>query len=178
MKIAIIGYSGSGKSTLARQLADLYKIPVLFLDTVQFLPSWVERDEDEGRLIVRKFMQNDSWVIDGNYEKFFQKERLEQADKIIFLNFPRIVCLYRALMRYFRYRNTSRESMTKGCIEKIDLEFIWWILHKGRNRKKIDDYKQIVSSYEYKTIVLKNQKQVDEYIEQIQNSFSLTKSPC
>ncbi|WP_334304908.1 AAA family ATPase, partial [Romboutsia sp. 1001216sp1] len=52
MKIAIIGYSGSGKSTLARKLAKYYKAPVLFLDTVNFLPNWIERDRDEGRLIV------------------------------------------------------------------------------------------------------------------------------
>ena len=44
MKIAILDYSGSGKSTLARQLGDYYKAPAPFLDTVQFLPNWVERD--------------------------------------------------------------------------------------------------------------------------------------
>lgn len=45
MKIAILGYSGSGKSTQARQLANDYKMPVLFLDTVHFLPNWVEREK-------------------------------------------------------------------------------------------------------------------------------------
>jgi len=118
MKIAILGYSGSGKSTLARHLAGYYKIPVLFLDTVNFLPNWVERDRDEGRLIVWNFIQNDSWVIDGNYGDFFQRERLEQADKIIFMNFPRRVCIYRAFQRYLKYKNTTREDMAKGCIEK------------------------------------------------------------
>ena len=76
MKIAILGYSGSGKSELAGQLSDYYKVPVLFLDTVNFLPNWVERDKDDARLIVWKFMQNESWIIDGNYNDFFQKERL------------------------------------------------------------------------------------------------------
>ncbi len=73
MKIAILGYSGSEKSTLAGQLADYYKIPVLFLDTVQFLPNWVERDKNEGRSIVWDFMQNNSWVIDGIIIIFFKK---------------------------------------------------------------------------------------------------------
>ena len=168
MKIAILGYSGSGKSTLARHLADHYKIPVLFLDTVQFLPNWAERDKNEARSMVWEFMQNGSWVIDGNYHDFYQKERLEQADRIIILNFPRIVCLYRALGRYFQYKNTTRESMTSGCIEKIDLEFVWWILYRGRTRKKRDHYKKIASFYQNKTLTFNNQKKVDKYIRQIQ----------
>lgn len=169
MKIAILGYSGSGKSTLARNLASYYKIPVLFLDTVNFLPNWAERERDEGRLIVWNFIQNDSWVIDGNYESFYQRERLEQADKIIFMNFPRRVCIYRAFKRYFKYKNTTREDMAKGCIEKMDLEFIWWILHEGRTKKRRNHYKQIEREFKDKIVILKNPKEVDLYLQKIVN---------
>lgn len=168
MKIAILGYSGSGKSTLGQQLANQYKVPVLFLDTVQFLSNWVERDTNEGCSIVWNFMQNESWVIDGNYNDFFQKERLEQANKIILLNFSRRVCLYRAFKRFFQHKNKTRESMATGCIEKMDLEFVWWILHEGRTKKRRNHYKQIASLYKDKTLILKNQKQVDEFILQTQ----------
>lgn len=169
MKIAILGYSGSGKSTLAKQLADYYEVPVLFLDTVQFLPNWVERDKAEGRSIVWDFMQNSSWVIDGNYNAFFQKERLEQADKIIFMNFPRRICIYRAFKRYFKYRNTTRESMTNGCIEKMDWEFIWWILHEGRTKKRRDHYNKIATDYKDKIVILKNRKEVDSFLQKLTN---------
>ena len=170
MKISILGYSGSGKSTLARHLAKYYKIPVLFLDTVNFLPDWVERDMDEGRLIVWNFIQNDSWVIDGNYEDFFQRERLEQADKIIFMNFPRRICIYRAFKRYLKYKNKTREDMANGCIEKMDLEFIWWILHEGRTKKRRNHYKQIERDFKDKIVILKNTKEVDLYLQKIANS--------
>lgn len=167
MKIAILGYSGSGKSTLAGQLADYYHSSVLYLDTVQFLPNWVERDKNESRSIVSHFMQdNDAWVIDGNYGSFLQKERLEQADQIIILNFPRRICLYRALKRYFHNRNRTRVSMANGCIEKMDREFIWWILHEGRTKKRREHYKEIVSSYIDKTVVLKNPEQVSRFLKQ------------
>ena len=43
MKIAILGTSGSGKSTLAKRLGERYGLPVLHMDTVHFLPGWVER---------------------------------------------------------------------------------------------------------------------------------------
>lgn len=170
MKIAIIGYSGSGKSKLAKKLSKYYKAPVLFLDTVNFLPNWIERDRDEGRLIVCDFMKNDSWVIDGNYSDFFQKERLEQADKIIFLNFPRRICIYRALKRYFKYKNTTREDMAKGCIEKIDLEFIWWILYEGRTKEIRNHYKQIEQDFKNKIVVLKKAKEVNLFLQKITNS--------
>lgn len=164
MKIAILGYSGSGKSTLARKLADCYNIPPLYLDTVQFLPNWVERDRTKGSAIVEAFMQQDSWVIDGNYTKFLQEERLKQADSILILTFPRVVCLYRALKRYFQNRNTTRKSMADGCIEKMDIEFIWWILHDGRTKRRREHYKKITEQYKDKTRIFKNQKQVDGYL--------------
>ena len=43
MKIAILGTSGSGKSTLAKRLGERYGLPVLHMDTVHFLPGWVEQ---------------------------------------------------------------------------------------------------------------------------------------
>ena len=54
MKIAILGTSGSGKSTLAQTLGAAYHAPVLHLDTVHFLPGWVERPLDEENAIVRR----------------------------------------------------------------------------------------------------------------------------
>ena len=99
MKIAIMGFSGSGKSTLAKQLSELYGIPLLSLDCVNFRENWAERDRDECKKMVNTFMQNESWVIDGNYREMLQAERLEQADKIIILQYNRFVCMKGAFKR-------------------------------------------------------------------------------
>ena len=94
MKIAVIGYSGSGKSTLAGQLGDLYNSPVLYLDKIQFEANWKERNIETAKIMVKRFMEeNNKWVIDGNYTKFFREKRLEEADMIIFLSFSRWTCL-------------------------------------------------------------------------------------
>ena len=71
MKIAILGTSGSGKSTLAKRLGERYGLPVLHMDTVHFLPGWVERPFAEEEAIVRQFLDENAggWVIDGNYTK-------------------------------------------------------------------------------------------------------------
>lgn len=164
MKIAVIGYSGSGKSTLAEYLSKKYDIPVLFLDTVQFLSGWQERNLEEGKKIVLGFMQNESWVIDGNYRKYYREERLKQADKIIFMDFNRINCFIRAYRRYRTFKGKSRQSMSDGCCEKFDREFIKWILHDGRTKGIKDKYKDITDTYKDKTIIIKNQRQLVEYM--------------
>lgn len=164
MKIAIIGYSGSGKSTLARKLANYYKTPILFLDTINFLPNWVERDKEEGCHIVETFLENESWVIDGNYQCFLQKKRLEEADQIIFLDFPRRICFYRALKRYFKNRRKTRADMAAGCIEKMDFEFMRWILHDGRTKERKQHFQMIQQSFSQKTIVLKTPKEVHLFL--------------
>ena len=164
MKIAVLGYSGSGKSTLAKYLGSLFQIPVLYLDTVQFEPSWKVRDRDAACEMVRTFMAQENWVIDGNYRGFYQQERLDAADHIVFLEFSRWNCLWRAYRRYFQYRNTTRESMAEGCCEKIDLEFVWWILYKGRSKQAIRHNRDMICRYQDKTVVLKNQRQLTAFM--------------
>ena len=170
MKIAIIGYSGSGKSTLAKQLSTYYKIPVLFLDKVKFLPNWVDHGLDESRLMVQDFMKNDSWVIDGNYRDFLQRQRLEEATKIIFLDFPRYSCLYRAFKRYCKYKNKTREDMANGCFEKMGFEFVNWILREGRTKEIKSHYDEIKKEFADKIVILRNQKEIDLFVLNIVNS--------
>lgn len=170
MKIAILGYSGSGKSTLAKYLGEIYNIPILYLDRIQFVENWQLRDRDEAKKLVAEFLEKDQWVIDGNYTDFLQKERLLLSDKILILNFNRFTCLYRAIKRYFSNKNKTRESMAEGCKEKLDLEFIYWILYKGRDKAKKIKFNDIANRYRDKVTIIKNQKELDRYISYIKNS--------
>jgi len=164
MKIAIIGYSGSGKSTLAKHLAAKHETDVLYLDTVHWLPGWNTRPREEKEKIVEDFLRDhSSWVIDGNYSKLFYDRRMEEADQIIFMAFNRFACLYRVHKRHKAYKGRSRESITEGCDEKMDLEFIKWILHGGRNKSNKERYKNTVHKYKAKTVIIKNQRQLDRF---------------
>lgn len=164
MKIAIIGYSGSGKSTLAKKLSEIYNCPLLYLDTIQFEANWKIRDIDEGRLMVGEFLKNDSWIIDGNYRKFLQEKRLQVADKIIFMNFPRHICFPQAFKRYLHYKNKTRESMADGCNEKFDLEFIKWLLFEGRKKSIKNHYNEICKCYKDKITIFRNNKDVENFL--------------
>ena len=147
MKIAILGTSGSGKSTLAQTLGATYHAPVLHLDTVHFLPGWVERPLDEENAIVRRFLDtHESWIIDGNYTKTCYDRRLEEADQIIVLCFDRFTCLSRVLKRWWKNRGKVRSSSAPGCEEKIDAEFLWWVLHQGRTLPNWPDTGALVSN--------------------------------
>ena len=164
MKIAIIGYSGSGKSTLAKKLSEIYNCPLLYLDTIQFEANWKIRDIDEGRLMVGEFLKNDSWIIDGNYREFLQEKRLQDADKIIFMNFPRHICFPQAFKRYLHYKNKTRESMADGCNEKFDLEFIKWLLFEGRKKSIKNHYNEICKCYKDKITIFRNNKNVENFL--------------
>lgn len=162
MKIAIIGYSGSGKSTLAGKLGAIFQAEVLHLDAVQFLPGWEIRPQEDKKKMTEEFLDtHDSWVIDGNYSKLFYERRMMEADIIIMLLFNRVSCLCRVVRRYIKYKNRTRPDMGEGCNEKLDREFIRWVLYGQRGKRAKKRYVQVHSQYKGKVIIVKNQRQLD-----------------
>lgn len=165
MRIAIIGYSGSGKSTLAKKLGGYYRAEILHLDSVHWLPGWQERPLSEEQKIVNGFMdRNASWVIEGNYRKVAFERRLKEADLIIFMNFPRRICFFRAWKRYFTYRGKTREDMGEGCPEKMDWTFIRWILHDGRSKRHREAFRKVQEDYREKVVVIRNPRELKNFL--------------
>ena len=168
MKIAIIGHSGSGKSTLARKLAEQYNLPVLHFDRVQFRPNWEIRPQPSKEIMTKTFLDvHPSWVIDGNYSKLSYTRRMEEADVIVVMLFNRWHCLWRVTKRYLKYKNKTRPDMAQGCKEKLDWEFVKWVLWEGRSKEKLQRFQNIVDSYPDKTVVIKNQRQLNNVHERI-----------
>lgn len=166
MKIMITGYSGSGKSTLCRKLSERYHTPFLHLDTIQFLPGWEVRADTEKQDIIRSFLNEhpDGWIIDGNYRSLSYERRCEEADVILQLLFNRLDCLFRCMHRYHVYRGKNRPDMTEGCNEKLDREFLRWILWDGRSKEIRQHYQCIREQYPDKVVVIRNQRQLDSYL--------------
>ena len=166
MKIAVLGFSGGGKSTLARKLGERLNLPVLHLDTVHWLPGWQQRRTEDGAAIVAEFMDQPDWIIEGTYSKYHMDQRMEQADRIVMLLLPRLICFARALRRHHTYRGQSRPDMTEGCPEKMDGQFVFWLLWEGRlpRRRKIFD--DIAGRYPDKTVILRSQKEIDRFLEE------------
>lgn len=170
MKIAIIGHSGSGKSTLAAFLGEKYGLPVLHIDTIHFLPNWVERELEDELSLMRAFLDENSergWVIDGNYRKLEHERRMEEADLIIYLNYGRFTCYRRAKERARKYRNTVRPSIAPGCPEKFDREFRTWILRGGRTKPKLERYAALIEQYKEKSVEIKNDLELRRFLRQL-----------
>lgn len=138
-RIMISGFPGCGKSTLARQLGDILGIEPLYFDSIHWLPGWQESSVEYKIEKVATVLQRDSWIIEGNYRRVLYKERAEKADTIIILDFNRLLCLYRVIKRRIMYNGKTRPDMGRGCKEKLDFEFVKWVL-RDRQKSRHDMY--------------------------------------
>jgi len=93
-KIAIIGSPGAGKSTFARRIGEITGIEVFYLDQLFWKPGWVKTPRPEWIELQQRIVKGESWIIDGNYGATMDI-RIQAADTVIFLDFPRRVCLWR-----------------------------------------------------------------------------------
>ncbi len=143
-RVLVIGSPGAGKSTLAHKLADRTNLPLFHLDQMHWLPGWVERGRDEGRAELARILAGDRWIIDGNYGSILPM-RLERADTVIWLDYPTWLCLKRVLKRWWQHRGRTRPDMTEGCPERLNLEFLHYVLSfrrawQARNAAALDGF--------------------------------------
>lgn len=134
-RILVMGPSGSGKSTLARQLGERLGIDVVHMDRLHWRPGWVEGPNDELRAAVTRAVARPAWIIDGNYGgSGTLQERLDACDTIVYLDFPRRVCLWRVFRRILRYYGQTRPDLADDCPEKFDWEFVKWVWDTPKRR--------------------------------------------
>ena len=142
-------------------------MPLLYLDTVNFESGWRERSAEEKVRTVARFMENSEWVIEGNYEKLLLEERLGSADMVLILAFSRRVCVSGALKRWFLHRGTVRESMSDGCVERLDPEFLRWVafgqFSSGREARILS----IAERYPVKTHVFRTRRELERFLKTI-----------
>ncbi len=132
----ILGSSGSGKTTLAKELGNRTGLPVVHLDQEFWRPGWAETPDSEWAGKVATLTARPRWIIDGNYGGTLPL-RMAVADTIIFLDFPRLLCLRRVLGRIFRGYGRVRDELPEGCPERLDWEFlayVWNWPHNSRPR--------------------------------------------
>ena len=116
-RIMIIGCGGSGKSTLARRLGEKTGIPVVHLDQIWWSPgNWKHLEREEFDVLLAKELEKPRWILDGNYNRTLEL-RLEWADTVIWLDYPRIVCLWGWIGRVLKNWGHAREDMAPGCSE-------------------------------------------------------------
>lgn len=167
-KIAVIGCGGSGKSTLSRELGQLLSIPVHHLDKIFWKPNWAPMLHTEFLEAQKVIYATDSWILDGNYGGTM-KPRLGEVDTVIFLDLPTLSCLKGAISRYFEYRNRTRPDMSEGNNERLDMDFLLWILSYRRTRRPaiISMLQELEQKKE--VVILSNRPAIRKFVGQIKN---------
>jgi adenylate kinase family enzyme len=123
--VAIIGSGGAGKSTFARELGERTGLPVIHLDALFWGPNWAPMPKPEWIELERTLIAGERWIMDGNYGST-QDLRLPRADTVIFLDIPRLVCLWSVITRWVRHRRRARTDLPQNH-DKLELEFLRWI---------------------------------------------------
>ncbi len=170
-RIAIIGSSGAGKSTLSRQLSSLLALPITHLDKLYWQPNWQQTPTTEWKVLQQQYIQQDAWIIDGNYRNTMDM-RLNLADTIIFMDFSRLRCLYHVLKRRVQYAGRARPDMNEQCPERVNWEFIQWVWNFPRDVRpgtlqKIQQY-----SAGREVIILRNPRQVKRFLKKLHSTMA------
>ena len=134
-RIMVVGCGGAGKSTLSVELCRLLGIEVIHLDRLFWKPGWASSENEEFDRKVADAAALPEWIIDGNYIRTMPI-RLARADAVIYLDYPRLVCLWGVLVRQLQNRGRTRPDMAEGCPEKVDAEFLSWVWNFKKNHGK------------------------------------------
>jgi adenylate kinase family enzyme len=125
-RVLVIGSGGAGKSAFAVRLGRATGLPVIHLDAVYWQPEWQEPSKDAWAAMVTQLLSGKDWIMDGNYGGTME-QRLAACDTVVFLDMPRLLCIWRVLKRFVQYRGRTRPDLTPGCPEQLTWEFLSWI---------------------------------------------------
>jgi adenylate kinase family enzyme len=124
-RILVLGRGAAGKSTTARRLAEVTGLPLIELDTLFWSADLRPTPASEWRAIQEKLAADTQWIMDGDLGPYDELDvRLSAADAIIVLDFPLLVCAWRALRRsreradfwlwLIRWRHRSRPAVLEA----------------------------------------------------------------
>ena len=161
-RISIVGISGSGKSTLANKLGKKLDLPVFHLDKYFWDVGWKKRykTKEEFKSVVDDLASQDKWIIDGNYSSSSSLGlRLEKADTIIFLDFPKYKCLWRVFIRVLNRKQPFDKA--EGVKQKIDYPLVKRIVNY-----KIDEMRARVMEHKNNknVFVFRNVREINNFL--------------
>jgi adenylate kinase family enzyme len=135
-RIMVVGSPGSGKTTFARRLGAALALPVIHMDFHFWRPGWQMPDPATWRAQVAGLAASPRWVMDGLYSSTYDI-RMPRADSLVWLDYPRAVCMRRVLLRTARGIGRTRPDLPAGCPERFDvtfLRYVWDFRRKHRPR--------------------------------------------
>jgi adenylate kinase family enzyme len=166
-RVLVIGCSGAGKTTFSTRLGTALGLQVIHMDTYFWKPGWEEPATEDWEQIVRNLIERDAWVMDGNYGGTLDM-RLAAADTVIFLDAPRMLCLWRVLKRRIEYAGKTRPDIAPGCPERIDLQFLRYVWGYSKERRPRILKKLETLPADKEVLVLRGSREAQRFLERVE----------
>jgi adenylate kinase family enzyme len=173
-RISVVGTSGSGKSWLATRLAARLAFPYLELDAIRHQKDWQPLPDAVFVERVRCFVEQDAWVVDGNYFDLVTGPVIwPAADTVVWVDLPKSVVMgqvtWRTLRRWALRQelwNGNREHM-RDVLSRDPYRSIirWtWTSH-ATNRQRYQAAMEQAAADKLTFIRLSSQKEMREFLE-------------
>ena len=169
LKVIVIGSPGAGKSVFSRKLKSITNLPLYHLDMLYHKKDGTHISKKELEEKLEKIFKEDSWIIDGNYQRTLEL-RLKECDTVFLLDFSLEDCLLGAKSRI----GVKREDLP-WIEEDFNEEFKNTIIDFPK--KKLPQIYELIEKYKNnKTIVIfKTREEADNYLERLKKKWSIKK---
>lgn len=165
-RIMVIGCCGCGKTTLSRKLALKLDLPLIHLDVLNWRDNWRQVSQPEFDRLLSDEVKRDKWVIDGNYNRTIPM-RLKYCDTIIYMDYPRLVCLFGVIKRILKGYGKSRSDMGGNCPERFDIEFLKFIWNFNKNNRRKYLLMLDEAADKKKVIILRSRKDCLRFLQKL-----------
>jgi len=160
-RICIIGCSSSGKSTLANKLSKQLNIPTTHLDLLAHYQAtdWQRKPEHEFITAHELVLQNDQWIIEGNYS-ICMSPRFANATSVIWLDYHVGIAAINYIKRCLGLY-TERIGKLPGSSKEFDFRLLKHILLTyPKNRLH---YRNLLQNIKVPIVIIHSMRELRKY---------------
>ena len=138
------------------------------MDGVNYNANWEEVGREKRNKIILKKIQQDKWIIEGNYTATFQ-ERAQRSDLQKRLDYSSFSILKGTFGRYIKNFNKEKPEIP-GCKETMDTNFFLYVItyRKEARKKLMEKIKEVPKE---KVIVFYKRKELNLWLDEIKKHY-------